>query len=335
MAGLDGPAREWESAGHEVIMIKAPPAPTIEYPVAELAELAGPADILVNDGRQYISDAILDSLPTLRAVCVPFIGVDKIDVAAATARNLIVANSPSEPLLHAVAEASILLMLALNKRLRHEENLLLQGKVGMPEDRNDQFMGKTVGIVGLGRTGKQIAVRLQGWGVRILAHDPYLPEVPENLRGLVELADLETLLRQSDFVAAQAVLTSETYHMIGERELRLMKPTAYVVNTARGAIIDEEALVEAVNAGVIAGAGLDTFETEPLPMSSRLRELDPERVILTPHILPHSQEAIAGNMALLTRNVLNLAAGRLPEQLVNREVIPNWEKRFAAMKMRS
>lgn len=329
MAGLDRPAEEWSKAGHEVVFVKAPPPPKLEYGAEDFASFCGEADILVNDGRQYISGPIMDLLPQLRAVVVPFIGVDKIDVGAATTRNILVVNSPSEDLIHSVAEATILLMLALAKRLRHEENILRAGKLNAPEDRNDMLWGRTVGIIGCGRTGRGIAQRLRGWNMRILAYDPYLSGPPPEFQDLVEMVDLETLLRSSDYVAVQAVLTDETYHMISERELKLMKPTAYLINTARGAIVDEEAVVRAVENNVIAGAGLDTFETEPLPMESPLRRLDQERVILTPHILPHSNEAIAGNMRLLTNNVLKLAVAEVPEQVVNKSVIPAWEKRFS------
>jgi phosphoglycerate dehydrogenase-like enzyme len=223
----------------------------------------------------------------------------------------------------------MLLMLALNKRLHHDETLLRAGRSGGPEDRNDIFWQRTVGIIGFGRTGRAVAHRLRGWDVRVLAYDPYVEEVPEELQGLVTLVDLETLLAQSDFVTIHAVLTKETSHMIGARELQRMKPTAYLINTARGAIVDEEALADAIAQGLIAGAGIDAFEVEPLPMTSRLRQLDPERVILTPHNLPHSRQALDANVRLFMHNVLELAAGRVPAQVVNTSAIPAWQERFA------
>jgi phosphoglycerate dehydrogenase-like enzyme len=319
----------WTQAGHEVMVIPAPGGAHPVYSEEELGERCRDVDILVNGGRYQISDKVMERIPELRAIVVPFIGVDKIDVAAATARGILVVNTPSEELVVSVAEAAILLILALNKRLHHDENLLQAGRSGSPADRNDIFWGRTVGIVGFGRTGRAVAQRLRGWGVRLVAYDPYVGEVPEELQGLVTLVDLETLLAQSDFVTIHALLTEETFHMLGARELRMMKPTAYLVNTARGAIVDEEALADAIEQGVIAGAGIDTFEVEPLPMTSRLRQLDPERVILTPHNLPHSREALDANLRLFTHNVLELAAGRIPAQVVNTGAVPAWQQRLA------
>jgi len=319
-----------DEAGLELITVpQAPGGPNALYPDEELGERCREADILVGDNRHYLNGAILDRIPNLRAIIVPFIGVDKIDVPAATARNIFVVNSPTEMGFIQVAEAAMLLMLALNKRLHHEENLLRAGKHGGPDDMNDVFMGRTVGILGFGRIGKHMARRLQGWEVRVITHDPYVTEVPDHLRGLVELVSLETLLRESDFLTVHAVHTDETRHMIGTRELAMMKPTAYIINTARGAVCDEEAIADAIEKGVIRGAGLDAFEVEPLPLDSRLRTLDPERVILTPHNLPHSAEGIAANMAMFYANVVALAEGQVPEQVVNKEAIPGWQKRFA------
>jgi phosphoglycerate dehydrogenase-like enzyme len=320
---------EWTQAGHEVTVIPAPGEASSVDAAEALGERCHDADILLNGGRYQISAPVMDRIPRLRAVVVPFIGVDKIDVEAATRRGVLVVNTPSEELVVSVAEAAILLMLALNKRLRHDENLLRAGKSGGPEDRNDLFWRRTVGIVGLGRTGRAVAQRLRGWGVRILAYDPYVAEVPDGLQGVVTLVDLPTLLAQSDFVTIHAVLTKETTHLIGAPELSMMKPTAYLINTARGAIVDEEALADAIERGVIAGAGLDTFAVEPLPLHSRLRQLDPERVILTPHNLPHSRQGLEANLRMVVHNVLELAAGRVPAQVVNREAIPAWERRFA------
>ncbi len=319
----------WTQAGHEVMMIPAPGGPDAVSSEEELGERCKDVNILVNGGRYEISDTVMGRISDLRAIVVPFIGVDKIDVEAATARGILVVNTPSEELVVSVAEATILLILALNKRLHHDENLLQAGRPGGIEDRNDMFWHRTVGIIGFGRTGRAVAHRLRGWDVRILAYDPYVTEVPAELQGLVRLVDLQTLLEQSDFVTIHALLTKEAFHMIGAQELNTMKPTAYLINTARGAIVDEEALADAVERGVIAGAGIDTFEVEPLPMTSRLRRLDPERVLLTPHNLPHSRQALDANMQMFMHNVLELAAERVPAQVVNQGAILSWQQRFA------
>ncbi len=320
---------EWTQAGHEVMVIPAPGGPNPVYSEEELGERCKDVDILLNGGRYHLSEKVMDRIPDLRAIVIPFIGVDKIDVAAATTRGILVVNTPSDELVVSVAEATMLLILALNKRLHHDENLLRAGRSGGPEDRNDIFWHRTVGIIGFGRTGRAVARRLRGWDVRILAYDPYVEEVPEELQGLVTLVELETLLAQSDFVTIHAVLTEESSHLIGAPELKMMKPTAYLINTARGAIVDEEALADAIERGIIAGARIDTFEVEPLPMTSRLRQLDPERVILTPHNLPHSREGLEANVRMFMRHVLDLAAGRVPAQVVNKGAILTWQQRFA------
>jgi D-3-phosphoglycerate dehydrogenase len=262
----------------------------------------------------------------LQLVIVPFIGVDKIDVAAATELGVLVANSPTPENFVAVAEATIGLMLMLLKRVKHNEGKLRRGGWGAREDRGDYLFGKTVGIVGLGRVGSRVARRLAGWDVRLIAHDPYVS--PGTAREVgVTLVDLSRLLAESDVVTLHPSLTDETRRMIGEKELRAMKPTAILINTARGEVTDEDAVARAVAERWIAGAALDAFTREPLPAGSPLRVVDPERMILTPHNVAHSETGRRVNLKLALDQILALARGEAPAHVVNPAAIPRWRAR--------
>jgi phosphoglycerate dehydrogenase-like enzyme len=187
--------------------------------------------------------------------------------------------------------------------------------------------GKTIGLIGMGRTARGVVERLAGWDVRLQAHDPYvaLEVAPAGVR----MVDLPTLLRTSDVVSVHVTLTSETRHMLGEAELRLMQPHAYLVNTARGGAIDEQALYRVLRDGVIAGAALDVFEEEPLALESPLRTLD--NVILTPHMIGHSRELMAALPPAAAENVLRALRGEPPLYVKNPEVLPAWRQRLAAL----
>ncbi len=180
--------------------------------------------------------------------------------------------------------------------------------------------------MGLGRVGSHVAQRLVNWDVRLLASDPYVSE--ERARSLgATLVDLPTLLAESDVVSLHASLTDETRLMIGEKALRAMKPTAVLINTARGEIADEEAVARALTEGWIAGAALDAFTREPLPAESPLRAVDAERLILTPHNVSHSEAGRRANLDLALRQILAVGRGEVPAHCVNPEAIPRWRTR--------
>ena len=150
------------------------------------------------------------------------------------------------------------------------------------ENRGTLMIGRTVGIIGVGRIGQNVAKRLGGWGMKILGFDPYVKQEAVDHLGIT-MVSLDQLLKESDAVTLHVVLTRETRGMIGMRELKLMKPTAFIVNTSRGPAIKETDLVQALNEKIIAGAALDVFEEEPMPADNRLRQVDPFKLILTPH----------------------------------------------------
>ena len=300
------------------------------YTEAELIEASRDADVILAH-LEFISRGVLESAPRLRLVVVPFIGTDRIDVSAATELGILVANSPTPQNFIGVAEATIGLMLMLLKRVKHNEARLRRGEWGRREDRGFLLRGSSVGLVGLGRVAAHVARRLGPWEVRLLGHDPYVSA--EHARALdVTPVDLPTLLGESDIVSLHAVFTPENRRMLGEKELRAMKPSAFFVNTARGELVDEEALARALEERWIAGAALDTFEQEPLPLSSPLRSVDPERLILTPHNVSHSEAGRQANLRLALDTILAACNGEAPEHAVNREAIPRWRSRLLALR---
>jgi phosphoglycerate dehydrogenase-like enzyme len=247
-----------------------------------------------------------------------------------------VTHSPTESNWGAVAEGTVALMLCLLKRLRERDAHLkagghwrderLEGRyVGRREE--DGYAGLVLGLVGLGRIGRRVARLLQGWDMRILACDPYVPDDAFAAAG-VERTDYQTLLRQADVVSFHVVLTPETRHMLGAAELALMKRDAVLLNTSRGYVVDEAALVRALETGQIAAAGLDVFEDEPLASDSPLRRLG-DKVLLSPHMISSNVgSGLKPGIAWATRSVLRALRGEVPDNVFNKDVIPRWRERF-------
>jgi D-3-phosphoglycerate dehydrogenase len=300
------------------------------YTEDELIVLCKDVDAIFASSRDPLTRRVLEAAERLQLVVFHTTGVDRIDVDVATELGILVCNSPSVENMIGMAEATISLMLALIKRLKHNENILRQGRWGRGEDRGDLLYRKTVGIIGLGRIGRTVAHRLGPWGVRLLAYDPYVDRKRAQELG-VTLVDLDTLVKEADFVLVLVVITSETRNLLGERELRMMKPTAFIINTARGAAISEDALVHAIQEGWIAGAALDAFWQEPLPLESPLRQLDSERVILTPHKIGQSQVGSRANNMLAVESLLKGLRGDIPEHTVNPEAVPRWKERLSRL----
>jgi phosphoglycerate dehydrogenase-like enzyme len=196
--------------------------------------------------------------------------------------------------------------------------------------RKDGYPGITIGIVGLGRVGSRLADLLRPWGARVIACDPFVDDAKFSAHG-VERVDLPTLLKQSDVITLHVFLNRETRHLIGANEFSQMKPTAVFLNASRGAVVDEIALVDALNEGRIRAAALDVFEREPLPLDSPLRGLD-ERVLLSPHMITNNVGSGLGPAIQLATNALIQALrGEVPddELIFNPDAIPTWTQRFA------
>ena len=325
--GPSGPPEELEAlraAGHELVIGRPLDMPGRRaYTTTELIEACRDVEVVLASHLETISAAVLGAAPRLRLVIVPFIGTDKIDIGAASRLGILVANSPTPENFVAVAEATIGVTLMLLKRIKHNEAKLRRGEWAKREDRGDFLFGKTVGLIGLGRIGTHVSRRLAGWDVRLLASDPYVPPARAARLG-VTLVDLSTLLAESDIVSLHCTLTDETRAIVGEKELRRMKPTALLINTARGEVVDEEAVARALNEGWIAGAAVDAFAKEPLPADHCYRGVDPERLILTPHNIAHSEAGRRANLRLALDQILAVGRGEAPEHTVNPDAVPRW-----------
>ncbi len=336
VTGAYGPSQEFEplrEVGHEVILGRPVDQPGRRpYTEEELVEWCRDADVIMVSHLDTISRPVLEAAERLRLVVVPYIGVDKIDVPAATELGIVVANSPTPQNFVGVAEATVGLMVMLLKRIKHNEAKLRRGEWAQRIDRGWLLAGRTIGLVGLGRVGTQVARRLQGWEARVLAYDPYVG--PETARPLgVTLAPFPALLADSDIVSVHAPLTPKTRHLIGEKELKSMKRTAFLINAARGELVDEKALCRAIEEQWIAGTALDTFAEEPLPVESPLRQLDPERVILTPHNVSHTEVGRLANLKLAIESALMALKGEVPKHAVNPATAQRWRERFSPKKV--
>jgi phosphoglycerate dehydrogenase-like enzyme len=245
-------------------------------------------------------------------------GYDKVDVAACTAHDVALFNAP-RALNHSTASASLLLMLALAKRLHAQEAIVRAGRWDRQKDViGSEILGRTLGIIGLGQSGRELARLVAPFAMRILAYSPHAEPAQAAALG-VALTSLEVLLRESDVVCLHCRLTDETRRLIGETELGLMKPTALLINVARGECIDQPALVEALQSGRISAAGLDVFEREPLPSGDPLLALD--NVILTPHWLASTTDVWAATGHAMASGMRRAARGLVPDDVVNKEVL--------------
>jgi len=247
--------------------------------------------------------------PQLKIVANYAVGYDNIDLPEAKKRGIIVTNTP-DVLTESVAEHAIALMFALAHRIVESDQFMRDGKYAgwapMLFLGND-MAGKTMGLVGLGRIGSTVAKRLkQGFDMKIMYFDVHRNEDLEKEYGLV-YADLETVLRKADFVSIHVPLLPATRHLIGEAQLKMMKKGAYLINTSRGPIVDEKALVEVLKNGVIRGAGLDVYEEEP-KMAPGLAELD--NVVITPHTASATEETRGAMSELAAKNIIEVLEGR-------------------------
>jgi glyoxylate reductase len=278
-------------------------------------------DILFCLLHDKIDRAVITANPALRHVAAQSITPSNIDVVTATASGIPVTVVPPITT-EATADLTFALMLAVARRIVEGDRLVRAGKFPGGQSRHllGSFVwGKTVGLIGGGGLiGKAVAKRVQGFGMRVLYWTPRRkPESEEREAGLT-FVPLDELLRESDFVSLHSPLNAETRHQIGARELGLMKKTAYIVNTARGAIIDEAALVRALKGRKIAGAGLDVFEHEP-KVHAELKRM--KNVVLAPHLGSATPEVREEMANIVVDNILALLEGRRPPNIVNPEVL--------------
>lgn len=317
-------SKELEAAGLRVRMGRLNDDPK-SYSQEELVGIAQESDGMMVTSHN-MTRRVMESSKRLLTIAKWGIGVERIDLEAATDLGILVSSTPVPENYLAVAEGAVARMLALAKRFKEDEGKLRKGE--WKTLQNTFVQGKTVGIIGLGRVGGQVSKLLHPWGVRVIAYDKYVSKEKAAAIG-VELVDLKTLLTSSDFITTHVVLTPETEKMIGVEQFRMMKRTAFFVNTSRGQVIDEGALYEALKEERIAGAALDVFTKEPVTTENPL--LDPAlgaRVILTCHTSTSTPEARRAMAAAHPRNCIAALRGRTPEYVNNPEVLPVWRERL-------
>ena len=270
---------------------------------------------LIVRGRTKVTKDVLAKAANLKVVGRAGVGVDNIDVEEATGRKVVVVNAPTASTV-SVAELAIGHMISWCRFLPQADKSIKEGKWEKKQFEGHEIYGKTLGLVGSGRIGAEVAKRAQAFGMTVMAFDPYLPpEVAAKIN--VALVPKETVLRESDFISIHAALTPETRGMIGAKEFVQMKKSAVLVNCARGEIVQEAALADALKNGVIAGAALDVFEKEP-PAGSPL--LSAPHVVFTPHLGASTHEAQTRAGAIIADQVMKALGGQRPDFLVNPKV---------------
>lgn len=277
------------------------------FPAEELARWLPRISGMISSTAFPVTDAVMARAPELKIVASYGVGYDNIDVSAASRRGIVVTNNPV-PVLEPTAEHAYALMLALARRIPECDRALRErnARWGLMDNLGTSLFGKTLGIVGMGRIGRAVRRYAAASRMRVLYHNRRrLSENEERELG-VEYAALSTLLRESDIVSVHLPLTPESRHLFGAEQFRMMKPSALLVNTARGAVVDNAALAEALRVGEIAGAALDVFEGEP-KILPELLELD--NIVLTPHTGTNTVETRERMSFHAARNIIRFFEG--------------------------
>lgn len=304
------------NAGFEVVHASSP-EPTIV--AREISDCDG---VIVRTAP--FTAEIIRNAPKLRVIARHGVGVDNIDVEEASKHGIYVVNTPNANAL-SVAEATVAFILALAKQLKQMDAATRRGDFKVRDSFSTMDVdGKTLGIIGLGRIGSLVAKKCRAaFSMRVLAYDPYIDVIKASELG-VELTTLDQLLKESDFVTIHVPLTPETKGMIGEAQLKLMKPTAYIINMARGPIWDELAVVKALNEGWIAGAATDVFVEEP-PKSDH-PFLKCEKILLTPHNSALTKECVIRMAEGAAQGVIEVLSGKRPSFPVNLDLLKKYGK---------
>jgi len=248
------------------------------------------------------------------------VGYERLDVPALTEAGIMLFITP-RAVRRPMAVVYLTFILALSMRLLAKDKLIREGRWG--EQYHYQgygLVGRTLGAIGVGNIGHEMFKLAKPFEMRHIAYDPYVTQ--EAVADVdVKLVDLDTVLKESDFLCIICPLTQETHHLIGERELRKMKPSAFLINAARGPIVDEAALIRALEEGWIRGAGLDVFEQEPISPDNPLLQMDCDKVILSPHAMAQTDQTFSTMWEIITGQISAIIRGEIPETLVNREVL--------------
>ena len=288
----------------------------VEDSTSDLAALVGDVDALIVRSGTKVDAELIARAPRLKVIGRAGVGVDNVDVAAATRRGIVVANAPESTVVSA-AEHTIALLLALVRNIPRAHQSLVEGRWERQRFAGIELAGKTLGVVGLGRIGRQVARRALGLGMRVVAFDPYVP--PDRYRelGVERAASLEGLYREADVVTLHLPLTEGTRGLLGADAIAQMRDGVRILNVARGGLVDEGALVDAIRSGKVAGAALDVFEQEPY--AGPLLEL--EQVVVTPHLAASTEEAQDRAGVVIAEQVAAALAGGTVATAVNIPVV--------------
>lgn len=287
--------------------------------------LAASCDALIIDGITVIDGPVLDRLgPRVRVVARVGIGHDKIDLAAAAERGVLVVNTPDGPT-ESTAQHALALLLSLTKRVAMGDRMLRDGQGWRLPPPGLELLGATLGLVGLGRIGGRVAEIARALGMRVLAHDPFVTPERAAALGVALVGTLPELLAQADVVSLHCPALPATTRLIDAAALAHMRPGSYLINVARGAIVDEAALVAALRSGHLAGAGLDVYDPEPAPADHPLFSLP--NVVCTPHIASYTTAGIQRMQTMACQQVALVLRGDRPTELVNPAA---WERRRGA-----
>lgn len=295
----------------------------VDVPVGVPPADALPAELRAGIQGQLITpqtrvdENLMQSLPSLRVSSNFAVGYDNVDLQAANRHKVLICNTPNV-LNNAVADVILGLMLCLARNLVAGDAFVRSGAwTRGPFPLTHDIRGKTFGLLGMGRIGRVAARGAQAFDMKVIYHNRRQDEQAE-AQGLASYVDRDTLFRTADVLCVLVPLTAETRHSVGAREFGMMKPTAYLINTARGAVLDEAALVEALRSGRIAGAGLDVMETEPLPADSPLCSLP--NVVLQAHVGSATHETRRAMIELAVHNLIDALSGVRPTAMVNPEI---------------
>ena len=282
----------------------------------ELIDVIKDFDAIIVRSRTKVTREVIEASNKLKVIARAGVGVDNVDVQAATERGVMVINAPESTSI-TVAEHTMGLILALSRKIAIADNSVKNGKWEKSRFMGIELNGKTLGVIGMGRIGSQVVTRSKAFGMETIVYDPYITEKTASELG-VTVVDLETIIKKSDVMTIHVPLTSETKHLIAREQLEMMKNNAFIVNCARGGIINEDDLYEALATGQIRGAGLDVFENEP-PEDSPLLGLD--NVVLTPHIAASTSEAQRDAAIIVANEIKKVFMDHSPKNVINMPVL--------------
>lgn len=307
-----------ESRLFDDIAALLPPSVTLLPPAATapIYANAAPAQAIIASSLLRYTGEVMDACPQLKLIARTGIGVDNVDLDAATARGIVVTNTPDGPT-ESTAEHTVAMLLALAKRLKQGNANLAEGRWGPRNGvlMGDEVMGKTLGLVGLGRIGRRVAhICGLGLNMRVLGYDPFVTAEQAAALG-IELAALDRVVAEADFLSLHAPATAETHKLMDAARIAQMKRGSYLLNMARGTLVDEDALLAALESGHLMGAGLDVFDQEPPDATLRLRSHP--NVVATPHMASVTLEGRRRMETMAVERVLAFFSGERPADVVN------------------